>query len=179
MKRLLTLTIIITAAMLLFAAPGCSKKHKSDRDSAPDYGTGTGGTGTGSGTGNVTVSPTDRPPSNYGCICTLFDDINAMRSSPLKWDESIRDVAHAYAGWLAENEMQYSQTADGKSVAQRLNEGGVSFNVCGETGTSNKDSMPVEPGIIDHVMQYLDTSVLTDSRFNRIGISCDGWGFTG
>ncbi|TET38303.1 MAG: hypothetical protein E3J72_03575 [Planctomycetota bacterium] len=59
MKNTFTFIILISAVAIALPLIGCSKDHKSSRDSAPAYGGGGGGgngtstgTGTGSGTGN-------------------------------------------------------------------------------------------------------------------------------
>jgi hypothetical protein len=171
MKRKSTLLILIIVVGLIGFA-GCSKKHKSSRDGAiTPTGTSTG-TATGPGNGGGTVN---RPPESGFAVCNLFDEINAARSNPVSWDESMGAVAQQYASWLAQNQMQYSQTADGKSPAIRLQEGGVVFSVCDETGTSDPASRPDWGNAIT----FLDQNKLGDSRFSRIGIACDAWGASG
>ncbi|TET35800.1 MAG: CAP domain-containing protein [Planctomycetota bacterium] len=200
-KGLLVLTAIIIG--LVVWMPGCSKKHKSSRDSIPNYGgggggsagggtgsggngggtsTGGGGTGGGStGSGTQTGGGTGGGGGPAGKAGELFQLINEGRMNkgvdPLTWDPQIASVAEAYCRWLANwigskgSSSPYSPTADGKNPRQRLEEGGVTFVKCDETGViGDPVYMPPEVATAQQAYANLDHSKLNNPAFTRAGV---------
>ncbi|MHC4663526.1 MAG: hypothetical protein ACYS8W_17845 [Planctomycetota bacterium] len=158
---------------------GCSKKHKSSRDDAIGTGTtpigtgtSTGPTGTGGIADPVIANSYPNSPSLAAAVTDMVNMINAQRSNNLVWDGDIAQVAKNHCGRLINDHVdKYVRIHLGKGPEQRLTDGGVTYSVCDETGCG-----PIMNDMTAATaFSQLDSGVLTNPAFNRIGIGLNAF----
>ena len=171
--------------------PGCGVNSGSSTGrpayAVPGSGTGGGsggglpGGGSGGGSGGGGSDPGSGGGSAGGLENQLLQLINDGRAAkgvdPLQWDSQIAAVAEAYCRYMANKigsqgfSEPYKPNMDGKGPSKRLQDGGVSFNKCAETGVlGDPQYLPPDVSTAQKAYAHLDHGKLNNPAYTRVGI---------
>jgi uncharacterized protein YkwD len=159
---------------------GCGVNSGSREGKSPYTVPGSGGytppAGTDPGSGTTPGTGSGVSEGDTGIILEEINDYRAQKGLPaLVYDPAIAAVSQAYADWHMDgNHFRYGNPGDGRTPADRLTEGGVSFSICDEIGGSSENN----DYILTHFLTYCkDTAPLDNPDFKRIGIGIASWSY--
>jgi hypothetical protein len=162
-----------------YAVPGSGSGSGTGGGGSTPTGGGTGGGGSSPSGGGGT--PDAGGSSGSGLEDELFQLINEGRErngvAALQWDSQIASVARAYCQYMANKigsqgySEPYRPNMDGKSPSKRLQDGGVTFNKCDETGIiGDPVYMPPDVSTAEKAYAHLDHGKLNNPAFGRAGV---------